>query len=241
MDAVIHLAGENLAAGRWTAARKALIRDSRVKGTQLLTDTLVRLKAAPKVFLCASAIGIYGDRGIEALTEAAPLGEGFLASVCREWEAAAQRASRAGIRVIHLRFGVILSATGGALKKMLTPFRLGLGGVIGRGDQYWSWMAIDDVVGALDHVLTNESMQGPVNFVSPHPVTNREFTKVLGRVLHRPTLFPLPRAAVRLAFGEMADEALLASQRVVPAKLLDSGYSFRGPDLEGALGRVLSS
>lgn len=238
-DAVIHLAGESLAGGRWTAARKARIRESRVNSTQLLADRLTRLKHRPKLFFCASAIGIYGNRGNECLTEEALPGEGFLAEVCKEWEAAAKCASSAGIRVVHLRFGVILSSHGGALQKMLTPFQLGLGGVIGSGDQYWSWITLDDVVGAIEHLLTSQNADGGVNVVSPEPVTNREFTKVLGRILRRPTLLHVPRFAARLAFGELADEALLASQRVAPTKLLNNGYSFRYPVLEGALRRVL--
>jgi uncharacterized protein (TIGR01777 family) len=239
-DVVIHLAGENLASGRWTAARKARIRDSRVKGTQLLAGALARLRRPPRTFLCASAIGIYGNRGHEFLNEEARAGEGFLSAVCQEWEAAAQRSAQAGIRVGCLRFGVILSDRGGALRKMLAPFRLGLGGVIGSGEQFWSWIGLDDVIGGIDHVLATETLHGPLNFVSPQPVTNREFTKTLGRVLRRPTFFKVPRFAARLALGQMADEALLGSQRVLPSKLLNSGYTFRYPDLQAALKRALS-
>ncbi len=239
-DAVIHLAGENLATARWTAARKARIRESRVKSTQFLAGKLTSLGQPPKAFLCASAIGIYGSRSNELLTEESLPGKGFLASVCQEWEAATQRASRAGVRVVQLRFGVILSAYGGALRKMLTPFQLGLGGMIGSGEQYWSWICLDDVVGAIQHVLAMQSLSGPINVVSPRPVTNREFTKTLGRILRRPTLFRVPRFSARLALGELADEALLASQRVAPTKLLNSGYRFRCENLEDALRRVLN-
>ena len=238
-EATVHLAGENIAGGRWTGERKAKIRDSRVKGTRLLSESLARLSQPPQVLVCASAIGYYGDRGDELLREESPPGSGFLPEVCREWEAATQPAREKGIRVANLRIGMVLSAAGGALAKMLLPFKLGAGGVIGSGRQYMSWIAIDDVVGAIDHVLGNASLAGPVNTVSPHPVTNHEFTKTLGRVLSRPTWFPLPASAARLAFGEMADELLLASQRVQAAKLVSSGYKFQFPELERALKHVL--
>ena len=239
IDAVVHLAGENIAAGRWTAARKARIRDSRVKGTGLLSETLARLERPPRVLVSASAIGYYGSRGDEVLTEKSHLGTGFLAEVCRDWEEATAPAARRGIRVAILRFGVIFSAHGGALPKMLTPFRLGLGGRIGDGRQYMSWVALDDTIGAIHHALATETLAGPVNVVAPQPVTNAEFTKTLGRVLGRPTVFPMPAFAARLAFGEMADELLLASQRVKPARLLDTHYQFRFPELEGALRHLL--
>lgn len=239
MDAVVHLAGENIAAGRWNAERKARIRDSRVKGTRLLSDTLARLERPPRVLVSASAIGYYGSRGDEVLTEESHLGGGFLAEVCRDWEEAATPAARHGIRVVLLRYGVIFSGHGGALAKMLMPFRLGLGGRIGDGRQYVSWLALDDAVGAVHHALATEALAGPVNAVAPHPVTNAEFTRILGRVLGRPTVFPMPAFAARLAFGEMADELLLASQRVKPARLLDTNYPFRFPDLEGALRHLL--
>lgn len=238
LDAVVHLAGENIA-GRWTPEKKARIRDSRVKGTRLLTETLARLKQAPKVLVSASAIGYYGHRGDEALREDSPSGSGFLAEVCREWEAAAQPAAQKGIRVVSLRIGVVLSPAGGALARMLPPFRLGLGGKIGSGRQYMSWIGIDDLAGVIHHAVTNESLRGAVNAVAPRPVTNQEFTKTLGRVLGRPTIFPMPAFAARLAFGEMADELLLASTRVEPARLAVSGYIFRNPDLEGALRHLL--
>jgi uncharacterized protein (TIGR01777 family) len=238
VDAVVHLAGENIAA-RWTAAKKRQIRDSRVKGTRLLSDTLARLETPPKVLVCASAIGYYGDRGEEVLTEESAAGSGFLAEVCRAWEGAAEPARQKGIRVVHLRFGVVLSPAGGALAKMLPPFRLGLGGPLGHGRQYMSWIAIDDAVGAIQHALNVAALQGPTNAVAPSPVTNQQFTKTLGKVLGRPTLFPMPAFAARLMFGEMADELLLASARVQPTKLLSTGYAFRYPDLEAALRHLL--
>lgn len=239
LDAVVHLAGENIATGRWTAEKKARIRDSRVRGTKLLCDSLAGLKQPPKVLVCASAIGYYGDRGDEVLTEESTLGTGFLAGVCAEWEAAAKPAVQKGIRVVHLRFGMVASEAGGALAKLLTPFKMGLGGVLGTGNQYISWIALDDLLGVIAHALTTEALQGPVNAVAPNPVTNREFTRALGRVLGRFTLFPLPAVAAHLAFGEMADEVLLAGQRAQPTRLLTTGYRFRYPDLEGALRHLL--
>ncbi len=235
LDAVVHLAGENIAGGRWTSARKALIRDSRVQGTKLISETLAKLKAPPKVLVCASAIGFYGDRGEELLNEESATGSNFLAEVCKAWEDACEPSRQKDIRVVNLRIGVILSAAGGALAKMLLPFKLGVGGVVGSGSQYMSWIAIDDVVGAIHHALVTESLNGPANVVAPSPVTNREFTKTLGRVLKRPTLFPMPAFAARLAFGEMADELLLASTRVEPAKLCSSNFQFQFSELEGAL------
>ena len=238
-DAVVHLAGENIAAGRWTAKQKARIRDSRVKGTRLLAESLARLARRPAVLLCASAIGYYGDRGEEVLQESSPSGSGFLAEVCREWEAAAEPAARSGIRVVNLRMGVVLSLKGGALATMLLPFRLGVGGRIGDGKQYMSWIAIDDVVGAFSFALRSAALSGPVNVVAPNPVTNAEFTKTLGRVLGRPTVFPMPAFAARLAFGEMADALLLASARLDPAKFLATGFKFRFTELEPALRHIL--
>jgi len=187
----------------------------------------------------ASAIGYYGDRGEEALREESGSGSAFLSEVCRQWEAATEPAAAGGIRVVNLRFGIILSAAGGALPRLLTPFRLGVGGTLGSGKQFMSWIAIDDVIGAILHALTTEALRGPVNAVAPQSITNREFTKTLGRVLGRPTLFPMPAFAARLAFGEMADELLLTSERVEPAKLLASGYQFQFSDLEGALRHLL--
>jgi len=239
LDAVVHLAGENIAGARWTQRQKTLIRDSRVKGTRVLSDLMGRRSPPPKVLVCASAIGYYGDRGDEILREDSASGSGFLPDVCREWEAACQPAAAKSIRVVNLRIGIVLSQAGGALAKMLTPFKLGAGGVIGSGRQYMSWIALDDVASAIHHALTHDSLRGPVNAVAPNPVTNRDFTRTLGRVLSRPTLFPMPAFVARLALGEMADALLLASARVVPARLLESGFVFRYPDLVGALRHLL--
>jgi uncharacterized protein (TIGR01777 family) len=239
VDAVIHLAGENIAAGRWTPQRKDEIRRSRVEGARRLSESLAKLSQRPKALVSASAIGFYGDRGDEILTEDSALGMDFLAQVCQEWEAATEPAARAGIRVVRLRFGMILSPMGGALRKMLLPFRLGAGGRMGSGAQYVSWIAIDDAIGAIHHAVGAESLHGPVNAVSPAPVTNAEFTRVLARVLSRPAIFPMPAFAARLAFGEMADALLLASARVMPTRLQASGYRFRFPELEGALRHLL--
>ena len=237
-DAVVHLAGENIAE-RWTPERKARIKDSRVKGTRLLAETLGRLAQPPKVLVAASAIGYYGDRGDALLREDSASGSGFLAEVAREWEAATAAAATKGIRVVNLRSGVVLSPRGGALAKMLLPFKLGLGGVVGSGKQHWSWIALDDLLGIILFALNTETLKGPVNAVSPKPVTNSEFTKTLGRVLWRPTIFPMPAFAARLALGEMADELLLSSTRVDPAKLVAAGYPFRFPELEAALRHLL--
>jgi uncharacterized protein len=237
-DAAVHLAGENIAE-RWTAAKKVRIRDSRVKGTQLLCETLARLSSPPQVLVSASAIGYYGDRGEEILSEESPPGRGFLSEVCRAWEAATEPAQRQGIRVVQLRMGVVLSPAGGALAKILPPFRMGLGGVLGSGRQYMSWIALDDVVGVIQHAIVTDALQGPTNAAAPRAVTNQEFTKTLGKVLGRPTVMPLPAFAARLMFGEMADELLLASARIQPTKLLASGYRFRYPELEDALRHLL--
>ena len=239
VDAVVHLAGENIAE-RWTPAKKAKIRDSRVKGTQLLCETLTRLSSPPKTLVSASAVGYYGDRGDVILTEDSPPGQGFLSEVCRAWEAATAPARQHGIRVVQLRLGVVLSANGGALAKILPPFRLGLGGVLGSGQHYMSWIALDDAVGAIQHAIATDALQGPTNAAAPRAVTNQEFTKTLGKVLGRPTAIPLPAFAARLMFGEMADEVLLASARIQPTKLVASGYQFRYPELEGALRHVLA-
>lgn len=239
MDAVIHLAGESIASGRWTVDRKERIYRSRVDGTTLLAEALGKLAHPPKVLLSASAIGFYGDRGAEILTEESRIGSLFLSRLCHQWEAATAAATVAGIRVVNLRFGIILSAKGGALAKMLLPFRLGLGGKIGSGEQYMSWISIDDVIGVIQHAIGEESLTGPANLVAPGPVTNADFTQCLGRVLGRPTLFPMPAFAARLAFGEMADELLLASTRVAPERLQKTGYAFRHPQLEEALQALL--
>jgi uncharacterized protein (TIGR01777 family) len=240
VDGVVHLAGENIAAGRWTEARKAEIRRSRVEGTRRLSEAVARLTRRPKVLVSASAIGFYGDRRDEILTEGSAPGGDFLAQVCREWEAATEPASRAGIRVVQLRFGMILSTAGGALKKMLLPFKMGAGGRIGSGAQFMSWIAIDDAVGVIQHALSIESLRGPVNAVAPAPVTNAEFTRTLAHVLSRPAIAPMPAFAARLAFGELADALLLSSQRVMPSRLKESGYRFRYPELEAALRHLLS-
>jgi uncharacterized protein (TIGR01777 family) len=239
LDAVVHLAGDNIASGRWTTAKKASIRNSRVQGTTVLCEALTQLVKPPKVLLCASAIGYYGDRGETTLREESPPGTGFLAEVCQVWEAATTPAVQRGIRVVRLRFGMVLSPAGGALAKMLTPFRLGLGGVVGTGKQYMSWIALDDVLGAIHHALSTEALQGPVNVVAPQAVTNREFTTTLGKVLRRPTRLPLPAFAARLLFGEMADALLLASTRVAPVRLVAAGYTFYYPELEAALQHLL--
>ena len=238
-DAVVHLAGETIAAGRWSAARKARIRDSRVRGTRVVAQAVARADPRPKALLCASAMGFYGDRGDERLTEASAPGRGFLSEVSREWEEACAPARDRGVRVVNLRFGIVLSPAGGALAKMLLPFRLGAGGVVGSGKQWWSWVALDDAVGAIQHALVTAGLSGPLNVAAPNPVTNAEFTRTLGRVLARPTLFPVPVFAARLAFGEMADALLLASSRVVPERLQQTGYVFRHPELEGALRHLL--
>ncbi len=238
-DGVVHLAGENIAAGRWTPERKAAIRESRVEGTRRLSEDLGRLARRPRVLVAASAVGFYGDRGEEVLQEDSPPGAGFLAEVCREWEAAADPAVRAGIRVAHARFGMVLSPNGGALKRMLLPFRLGLGGAIGTGRQFMSWIALDDAVRAILHILSHETLRGPVNMVAPTAVTNAEFARVLGRALSRPAVATLPAPAVRLIFGEMAEELLLASARVLPERLQESGYTFQFPELADALRHLL--
>jgi len=238
-DAVVHLAGESIAE-RWTPQKKIRIQESRVRGTQLLCEGLRQLEQPPKVLVSASAVGYYGDRGDEVLREESAPGSGFLADVCRQWEEATEPAARRGIRVVHLRLGVVLSPKGGALAKMLPPFRTGVGGKIGSGKQYMSWIAIDDLIGSIQHVIQTPALQGPVNAVAPNPVTNLEFTKALGTVLSRPTIAPLPAFAVRLAFGQMGEELLLASQRVEPSRLQSSGFSFRFLDLEAALRHVLA-
>ena len=238
VDAVVHLAGESVM-GRWTSAKKARIRNSRVQGTRLLSETIAGLPGPPGVMVCASATGYYGDRGNELLREESDPGNNFLAGVCREWEAAADPARAAGVRVVHPRFGIVLSPEGGALGTTLPIFKLGGGGRIGSGRQYWPWIAVDDVVGATIHALDSESLSGAVNVTVPDPPTNEEYTKTLGYVLGRPTVFPLPAPAARLALGQVADELLLASQRVEPARLRESGYSYRYPELEGALRYLL--
>lgn len=234
VDAVVHLAGEPIV-GRWSDAKKSRIYDSRVDGTRLLAAALAGLDRKPRALICASAVGVYGDRGDAVLTEDSAGGDGFLAEVCRDWEAACEPARAAGIRVVNARLGIVISAAGGALAKMLTPFKLGLGGPVGSGAQYWSWIALDDAIGALHHALVADTLAGPVNLTAPEPVTSKAFAKVLGKVLGRPAFLPAPAFALRLAMGEAADEMLLASQRVLPERLQGSGYTFRHTQLEDAL------
>jgi hypothetical protein len=238
IDAVVHLSGETVA-GRWSKAKKARIMESRRRSTRLLAEAVAGLERRPRTFVCASAVGYYGDRGDERLTEESGQGEGFLAEVVHEWEAATRPAGEAGTRVVNLRFGIVLSREGGALAQMLTPFRLGVGGPLGSGRQYMSWIAIDDVVAVIRHVLNADEVSGPVNATAPEPVTNREFARTLGRVVRRPAVLPVPPLVLRAIFGEFAEEGLLWSQRAFPAKLESSGYSFRFPALEGALRQVL--
>jgi uncharacterized protein (TIGR01777 family) len=233
-DVIINLAGENIAAGRWTDEQKRKIRDSRVNGTHLLSEAIAKMLQKPRVFVCASATGVYGDRGDEILNEQSDSGGGFLAGVCREWEKATEPAGKAGVRVVNLRFGPILAREGGMLTKLLTPFKMGMGGKVGSGKQYISWIALDDAVSAIKLALNDESIRGPLNVVSPNPVTNEEFTKTLGHVLNRPTALAMPAFAARLAFGEMADEMLLVSQKVLPKRLKDAGFEFQYPELERA-------
>ena len=237
-DAVIHLAGESIV-GRWNEAKKRQILESRVGPTQRLAQALVSAKRPPKVFVCASAVGFYGSRGEEVLREDSPSGNGFVAEVCRQWESASAPAAAAGIRVVQTRFGVVLSAKGGALAKMLPPFRMGVGGKVGDGKQWMPWVDISDVAGAILFALSNESLRGPVNVTSPNAVRNSEFTKILASVLSRPAIFPMPAFAARLAFGEMADDLLLSSQHVEPAQLQAAGYAFQKPDLRQSLQSLL--
>jgi uncharacterized protein (TIGR01777 family) len=241
VEGVVHLAGENIGDGRWTAEKKRRIRDSRVQGTRLLCDALAAMPSPPRVLIAGSAIGYYGSRGDLPLDEESSPGNDFLANVCQEWEAAAESARAAGIRVVKLRTGVVLSTKGGALAKMLFPFKLGVGGVVGDGRQYMSWITLEDEVRVIEHALAADSLSGPLNSVSPNPVTNREFTKTLGRVLGRPTIFPMPAFAARLAFGEMADALLLSSTRVVPKQLAQAGFAFKQPELEAALSDVIAA
>lgn len=235
IDGVVHLAGENIASGRWSPEKKARIRQSRVLGTRLLCETLARLKRPPEVLVSASAIGFYGDRGEQDLTEFSPPGTGYLPEVCEDWEKATEPARLAGIRVVNLRIGIVLSPKGGALSRMLLPFSLGLGGRLGHGDQVMSWISLPDLSSAIHRSLTDSRLSGAVNAVAPSPVTNREFTRTLARVLRRPALFPMPAFAARMAFGELADALLLSSAKVRPMRLEGAGFRFEHPDLETAL------
>ena len=240
VDAVVHLAGASVAGGRWTQARKKEIIDSRVSGTRLLCETIAGMTRRPRVLVAASAIGFYGNRGQETLTEDSPSGAGFLANVTRAWEAATLPARDAGIRVVNLRIGIVLSSKGGALARMVLPFRLGLGGVLGNGRQMMSWIALEDVVRAIDHAIATDTLAGPVNAVAPNAVDNHTFTKTLGRVLGRPTMLPVPATLIKLVFGEMGEELLLSSASVRPTRLQTSSFSFIHPDLESALRAALA-
>ncbi|HEX5659839.1 MAG TPA: TIGR01777 family oxidoreductase [Polyangiales bacterium] len=240
VDAIVHLAGDGVAEGRWSAEKKARIRESRVLGTGLLARAITGLSLKPGVFVSASAIGYYGDRGDEELDERSTPGDDFLAEVCKVWESSADPARAAGVRVVHPRIGIVLSPEGGALKKMLPPFKLGLGGRFGDGKQYMSWIALEDAVRALVHALDHKELRGPLNLTAPRPVTNAELTKSLGAALHRPTIMPVPGPLARLALGEMADVALLSGARVLPRQLLASGFQFEHPALKPYLERLLA-
>lgn len=235
LNAVVHLAGENIAGLRWTDEKKKAIRDSRVHGTRTMIEAFARLEKKPEVFVSASALGFYGDRGDDEMTETSSSGDTFLSEVCREWESESRRAEDMGIRTVLLRNGIVLSKDGGALATMLTPFKLGVGGVIGSGKQWMSWVSLDDVVAIVHFAIENEKLRGAVNVTSPQPVTNEEFTKTMGEVLYRPTFLPLPEFAVNLVFGEMGDALLIDSTKVIPKRLLDAGYKFEYPDLQTAL------
>lgn len=235
LDAVIHLAGENVAGLRWTDEKKKAIRESRVLGTRTLIDAFTKLKNRPKTFLAGSAIGFYGNRGDDEMTEASPAGDGFLPEVCRDWEAESRRAEDLGIRTVLLRTGIVLSKDGGALGTMLLPFKMGVGGVVGSGKQWMSWISLEDQIRAMLFVLENETIRGAVNLTSPNPVTNEQFTKTLGEVLYRPTFLPLPEFAVGMIFGEMGDALLLDSTKVQPKRLEDAGFEFKFPELKPAL------
>ncbi|MCA9035029.1 MAG: TIGR01777 family oxidoreductase [Planctomycetaceae bacterium] len=235
IDAVVHLAGENIAGGRWTDSLKKRLRSSRIQGTRSLVESLSKLKHRPRTLVCASAIGYYGDRGDAALTEDASAGNGFLPDLCRDWEAEAIKAEELGMRVVCVRIGIVLSPKGGALAKMMLPFKAGVGGNIGAGDQFWSWIGLNDLARVLEFCVDNQQLTGPVNAVSPNALTNAEFTRNIGAVLHRPTIFPLPAFMAKLVLGEMANELLLASARVVPQKLLKAGFKFEHPELASCL------
>lgn len=235
LDAVIHLAGENVAGLRWTEEKKKAIRDSRVLGTRTLIDAFYKLKNRPKAFIAGSAIGFYGNRGDDEMTEASPAGEGFFPEVCRDWEAESRRAEDLGIRTVLLRTGIVLSKDGGALGTMLLPFKMGVGGVVGSGKQWMSWISLEDQIRAILFVLENDNIRGAVNLTSPNPATNEQFTKTLGEVLYRPTFLPLPEFAVGMIFGEMGDALLLDSTKVLPKRLEDAGFEFKYPELKPAI------
>lgn len=241
IDAVVHLAGENLTTKRWTESQKEKILRSRTDGTALIAGALAELSSPPKVFLSASAVGYYGGQGDKVLTEDDPAGTGFLAEVCERWEAAAGKARAASIRVVHPRIGIVLSKEGGALKKMLLPFKLGIGGNLGDGSQYFSWVGLDDVVRALIFLIDHPELSGPFNLTAPEPVSNKEFTRALGKALGRPTFLPVPSFGLKMMMGsELAEEALLQGQRALPRALLDAGFEFQAPTIDEALKRELS-
>lgn len=239
IDAVVHLGGVNIADKRWSPEVKQKIYNSRIQSTTLLANQMAALEQPPSVFLCASAIGFYGDRGVDRLDESSVRGRGFLADVCQAWEQSTQPALDAGIRVVNMRFGMILSQQGGALAQMLTPFKLGVGGKLGSGQQYWSWIALPDVINAIQYCLEHAELQGPVNFVAPDEVTNLEFTKTLGKVLSRPTCLPVPAWGIKTIFGEMGQELMLSSARVTPVRLKEAGFTFEYGQLEDAFRGLL--
>ena len=239
IDAVVHLAGENVSGLRWTDDKKKAIHDSRVLGTRNVVNAISKLENKPKVFIAASAIGFYGERGDEEVTESSAAGDNFLADVSRAWEAESRRAEDAGIRTVLLRTGIVLSKDGGALSTMLLPFKLGFGGVVGSGKQWMSWISLDDEIAVINFAIENENLRGAVNAVSPNPVTNHDFTKTLGEVLYRPTFMPLPEFAVSMVFGEMGDALLLASTKVIPKRLTDAGFEFKYAELKGAIEHAL--
>ena len=235
VDVVVHLAGENVSGLRWTDEKKKAIRDSRVLGTRNVVDAISKLKKKPQTFIASSAIGFYGERGDEEVVESSEAGDNFLAGVCKEWEAESRRAEDAGIRTVLLRTGIVLSKDGGALATMLLPFKMGVGGVVGSGKQWMSWISLDDEIAIINYCIENDNIRGAVNEVAPNPVTNQEFTKTLGEVLYRPTFLPLPEFAVSMIFGEMGDALLLASTKVVPKRLEDAGFEFKYPELKPAI------
>jgi len=241
VDAVVHLAGEGIGDHRWTEGHKARVLSSRVRGTHLLAEAIAGVDRPPKVMISGSAVGYYGYLGADSMTEASPLGDGFLADVIEQWETAAEPAAKAGIRVVRIRSGVVLSPKGGALRKQLLPFKLGVGGKLGSGDQYLSWISLEDEIGAIEFLLERDDISGPVNVTSPNPVTNTEFTRALGAALGRPTFMPVPTLALKLLFSnEMTEEMLLGGQRVLPERLQEAGYEFSDPEVGIALRKMLA-
>lgn len=241
IDAVIHLAGENVGDSSWDEEKKRRIRKSRVEGTRTLVNALKKLENPPEIFISASAIGFYGNRGDEILTEESEPGEGFFPEVCQAWEAEGDKAREFGARVVHPRIGIVLSKDGGALEKMLTPFKFGVGGTVGSGEQWMSWIAIDDLVRIFHFAIDNGNINGAINATAPNPVNNQEFTDTLGNVMHRPTILPIPAFGIKLLFGEMGEKLLLEGNRVIPQKLLDAGFEFKHPKLEEAISHALNN